>query len=49
MESHGALNQIHTTKSYRDSTKELFEYESRGVMAVKGKGDMETFFLKSVA
>lgn len=37
MESHGALNQIHTTKSYRDSTKELFEYESRGVMAAKGK------------
>tara|TARA_R110002072_G_scaffold282676_1_gene445671 strand:+ start:7 stop:1065 length:1059 start_codon:yes stop_codon:yes gene_type:complete len=45
MESHGAPGRVHLSKSTRDALGEAFELEARGVIPVKGKGEMETWFL----
>jgi len=45
MESHGAPGRVHLSKSTRDALGEAFELEPRGVIPVKGKGEMETWFL----
>ena len=47
MESHGEPGRIHITKAVRDRLGTGFEVEARGVIEVKGKGPMETFFLRS--
>ena len=45
MESHGVPNAIQVSDATYEATKEIFEFESRGTIAVKGKGDMQTFLL----
>jgi class 3 adenylate cyclase len=45
MESHGAAGRIHVTRAVYERLKERFVLEPRGVVHVKGKGDLETWFL----
>jgi adenylate cyclase len=45
MESHGQAGRIQITQATYDLIKDEFECEQRGVVQVKGKGDMETWFL----
>jgi adenylate cyclase len=45
MESHGVTGRIHVTNRARERLASSFTFESRGVIEVKGKGPMETFFL----
>ena len=45
LESHGSPGHIHVTRSTRDRLAERFEFERRGVIAVKGKGELETWYL----
>ena len=45
MESHGVPGKIQVTKDSYDLLKNEFVFESRGKMDVKGKGEMETWFL----
>ena len=47
MESHGAPGEIHVTRAVSDKLRGRMACESRGVQHIKGKGDMETFFLKA--
>jgi class 3 adenylate cyclase len=46
MESTGVPGEIQVTRSVCEHLKEGFELESRGVIAVKGKGDIETWLLR---
>ncbi|MEC9465030.1 MAG: adenylate/guanylate cyclase domain-containing protein [Myxococcota bacterium] len=46
MESHGLANEIQVTETTYEILSEEFEFESRGVQDVKGKGPMRTFILK---
>ncbi len=45
MESHGVAGRIQISSATRELIKDRFECESRGKIAVKGKGEMETWFL----
>jgi class 3 adenylate cyclase len=45
MESHGVPRAIHVSDATFEATKGLFEFESRGTINVKGKGDMQTYLL----
>jgi adenylate cyclase len=45
MESHGVPGKIHTTERVRDLLQESHRFENRGLIEVKGKGQMRTFFL----
>jgi adenylate cyclase len=45
MESHGVAGRIQITDSTRQRLSELFMLEKRGVIDVKGKGEMHTWFL----
>lgn len=45
MESTGVPGQIQVTRSVYESLKESYEFESRGIVPVKGKGDIETWLL----
>ncbi len=47
MESHGEPGKIHCSEAVYESLKDLFLFEERGVISVKGKGPMKTFFLLS--
>ena len=47
MESHGVAGRIQVTDSVRQQLTELFLLEDRGVIEVKGKGRMRTWFLNS--
>ena len=48
MESHGEPGRIQITAAVREALAgQAFELESRGMVEVKGKGKMETFFLES--
>jgi class 3 adenylate cyclase len=49
MESHGVVNHIQTTKGYREATRDTFAFEARGPVFIKGKGEMETYFLRGRA
>lgn len=49
MESHGLPGLIHVTESCRRELGDGWEVESRGTIEVKGKGPMQTFWLKGVA
>lgn len=47
MESSGKPGQIQVTRETYEKLKDLFSFENRGVIQVKGKGEMETFLLKA--
>ncbi|HEY8079571.1 MAG TPA: adenylate/guanylate cyclase domain-containing protein [Labilithrix sp.] len=46
MESHGEPGRIQVSEATRDLLADRFELEARGAIAVKGKGEMRTFFLE---
>jgi adenylate cyclase len=45
MESHGVPGGIHVTERARERLTGAFDFESRGVIDVKGKGSMTTYLL----
>ncbi|QMT59431.1 adenylate/guanylate cyclase domain-containing protein [Legionella sp. PC997] len=45
MESHGESDRIHVSEETYQLLKDLFEFEKRGTILVKGIGDMPTYFL----
>ncbi|HSZ60869.1 MAG TPA: adenylate/guanylate cyclase domain-containing protein [Terriglobales bacterium] len=47
MESTGVPGQIQVTESVYNRLKDGFEFESRGLIQVKGKGELETWLLHS--
>lgn len=47
MESHGVAGNIHVTESTYSRLSENYEFQERGVIQVKGKGEMRTYFLKA--
>jgi class 3 adenylate cyclase len=49
MESHGVPGAVHVTESTRDALGDAFVVEERGVIQVKGKGEMRTFFVRARA
>jgi adenylate cyclase len=46
MESHGIPGQIQVTATTYERLREQYLWEKRGVIQVKGKGEMTTYFLK---
>ncbi|MEW6776432.1 MAG: adenylate/guanylate cyclase domain-containing protein [Bdellovibrionota bacterium] len=46
MESHGLADSIQVTRETYERLQGRYELEPRGKVAIKGKGDMETFLLK---
>jgi class 3 adenylate cyclase len=46
MESHGLKNQIQVSKNFYEMTKHNFQYETRGSIPIKGKGEMEVYVLR---
>jgi len=45
MESHGTRGQIQVTRATYELLRDEFELEPRGTVAIKGKGDVETWYL----
>ena len=46
MESHGVEGRVHTTLETYELLRHKFAFDDRGVIDVKGKGDMHTYLLK---
>jgi guanylate cyclase len=46
MESHGTPGHIQITQATYELLKDEFECEPRGTVTIKGKGDMETWYLR---
>jgi class 3 adenylate cyclase len=46
MESSGVKGRVQVSRATYERLKDRFAFEARGVIAVKGKGEMETFFLE---
>ena len=47
MESHGVPGRIHVTESTYNLVKDKYQFESRGIIEIKGKGNMETYLLSA--
>ena len=47
MEAHGLPGRIHVTEAVHDRLRDAFEFEPRGLINVRGKGLMATYFLTS--
>ncbi len=45
MESHGIIGKIQVTHTTYERLKEKYQFEERGLISVKGKGEMNTYFL----
>jgi guanylate cyclase len=45
MESHGTPGRIQITRATFELLKDEFQCEPRGTVSIKGKGDMETWYL----
>jgi class 3 adenylate cyclase len=45
MESHGAAGRIQVTEATYHRLREKYEFEERGAIRIKGKGEMQTYFL----
>ena len=45
METYCIPQRIQVTAAFRDLTKDIFAFEHRGIIEVKGKGDIEVWFL----
>jgi class 3 adenylate cyclase len=48
MESTGVPGQIQVTRAVYERLKDKYEFESRGMVQVKGKGEIETWLLHGV-
>ena len=48
MESHGSSGKIQVSEAFRKQTRDIFEFEKRKRIEVKGKGKMQTYFLISI-
>jgi adenylate cyclase len=46
MESHGLPNKIQVSSEFYELTKELFDYEAREPIQIKGKGEMQTYLME---
>ena len=46
MESHGLPGAVHVTDAVREHLEDRFDFASRGPIAIKGKGDMETWLIR---
>ena len=46
MESHGIRDTVHISETTAELVRDAFELESRGPIAVKGKGEMTTYLVK---
>lgn len=47
MESHGLSNHIQVSEDFYHRTNEIFRYQSRGSIEIKGKGTMSTYLLEA--
>ncbi len=47
MESHGETGKIHCSETLYETLKEHFEFRDRGMVNIKGKGELSTYFLLS--
>jgi class 3 adenylate cyclase len=47
MESHGTAGEIQITRATYELLKEEFVCRRRGTISVKGKGEMETWYLEA--
>ncbi len=47
MESHGVTDAIHVSAATHERLGDGYEFEARGMIAIKGKGEMETYLLTS--
>lgn len=47
MESYGVPNAIHTTDNVYQKVKDLYRFEDRGYMHIKGKGEIQTWLIHS--
>ena len=45
METHGTPGRIQVTRATYELLRDEFELEPRGTVAIKGKGDVETWYL----
>ena len=45
MESQGTAGRIQVTRATYELLEDEFEFEERGTVSIKGKGDMETWYL----
>jgi adenylate cyclase len=45
MESHSLAGRIHVSATVRTALRDCFAFEPRGPIQIRGKGEMETFFL----
>jgi class 3 adenylate cyclase len=45
MESHGQPGRVHVSQATHDLLADQFTFEARGLTAIKGKGELTTFFL----
>ena len=43
MESHGVIDRIHVSASTYDHLKEIYPFEDRGCITIKGRGEMHTY------
>lgn len=49
MESSGPIGEIQVTREVKERLEGAFDLEPRGLIQVKGKGEMETYLLKGRA
>ncbi|MEB3279551.1 MAG: adenylate/guanylate cyclase domain-containing protein [Lyngbya sp.] len=49
MESHGIIGEIQVTETTYQHLKDKYKFEKRGLINVKGKGEMSTYLLKGTA
>lgn len=45
MESHGTPGKIQVTETTYNKLKNLYDFEERGMIVIKGKGEMSTYWL----
>jgi class 3 adenylate cyclase len=48
MESHGMPGRIQVSETFRELTKDMFAFEERGPMEIKGVGVVTTYYLTDV-